>query len=907
MISAREFCREREFPVTIFLTYSFDPLFFERVPLNDLEKGGSRRIVIVADGGQVQEAMGQCLDQLAYLGRRYVLAEAVSTRTFHPKLIVRLSPAGGRVWIGSGNLTYPGWGGHQEVGAAWSIGPKEDDRGLWLGPLLVEVGAVVRSSTYEDQLATIHESIGWLNVPTSDAGRSPILFGTPTQPLAPQLADRWKNRHFDELRLCTGSTDKDGAFLLWAHHTFGVKRAIVCVSPAYASFDVLRLKQLPIEVQIVKPKAGQMMHAKFFWFSGAQGCAAVAGSANCSAAAWLADNGRGNFELVIPYDTAAEADFKPILTIFKGPKLAPAKALLVSSSSAADSAAPERAPFQLVSLRLRATGGLIEAILNPPPPKGSQVKLMIEAARRRTTVALTQRGTVLIGRLPPEFEIGIGTASAAAHIETTTKTNITAPRWIDNDAALARASSHSPIEPALRDLSRRRAMSSDQEKILQAVYAVSQELLGDHDATAPIVSKGKTKREQKREVESETDARAVDPAAIVRSLSALRGAREKNKSLGFTPYGGSLQGVMALLFGREEHTEDEIDLSQEAWTGDNPEPASDDAADIKGNLGLPPASLHPPTPPQSPESSAKTAQRFREQIDHFLRELARPNFAEECDAERMVQALAFPLLVCVRGFEGGWLSPTVLASVAIRIVEIMFVKTYGPDRPRGLFRFVQNRYAQLSRQAEFISAVGDGTLWSALLASLSTSADTPGGQMVPQASALAQVFACRELVALATPEHLSSLLQSLVIPEAEFSLTLKVTDIVEAIRKFNSVLETKERAIYAQQGNGRRGHNAGALLWSSDWGWFVAPSGHAQTFAHGYINVDIAAQDDHQIRQALDYLRRVMTVTPTVESELIVVPPDVDPPHISAANISQETPTSSAEVPTRKGDLPFAS
>ena len=150
MISAREFCREREFPVTIFLTYSFDPLFFERVPLSDLEQGGSRRILIVADAGQVQEALGQRLDQLAYLGRRYVLAETVSARTFHPKLIARLSAAGGRVWVGSGNLTYPGWGGHQELGAMWSIGPKADDRGLWLDPLPAAVGASVRSSVFED-------------------------------------------------------------------------------------------------------------------------------------------------------------------------------------------------------------------------------------------------------------------------------------------------------------------------------------------------------------------------------------------------------------------------------------------------------------------------------------------------------------------------------------------------------------------------------------------------------------------------------------------------------------------------------------------------------------------------------------------------------------------------------------
>jgi hypothetical protein len=87
----------------------------------------SRRIIVVADARQVQEAMRQSLTQLAYLGRRYVLAETVSANTFHPKLIARLSSAGGRIWVGSGNLTYTGWGGNQEVATAWPIGPGAED------------------------------------------------------------------------------------------------------------------------------------------------------------------------------------------------------------------------------------------------------------------------------------------------------------------------------------------------------------------------------------------------------------------------------------------------------------------------------------------------------------------------------------------------------------------------------------------------------------------------------------------------------------------------------------------------------------------------------------------------------------------------------------------------------------
>ena len=81
MSSAREFCREHGYPISIFLTYSFDPFFFERIPINDLSVGGTRRIVIVGDAGEIAEAMQRCAGQIFRLGRQYVLAETKAGNT----------------------------------------------------------------------------------------------------------------------------------------------------------------------------------------------------------------------------------------------------------------------------------------------------------------------------------------------------------------------------------------------------------------------------------------------------------------------------------------------------------------------------------------------------------------------------------------------------------------------------------------------------------------------------------------------------------------------------------------------------------------------------------------------------------------------------------------------------------
>ncbi len=55
-MNPRDFAREPGYDLTIALTYSFDPVFFENVVLHDLRVGGSGSIVIVGDPHEVDAA-----------------------------------------------------------------------------------------------------------------------------------------------------------------------------------------------------------------------------------------------------------------------------------------------------------------------------------------------------------------------------------------------------------------------------------------------------------------------------------------------------------------------------------------------------------------------------------------------------------------------------------------------------------------------------------------------------------------------------------------------------------------------------------------------------------------------------------------------------------------------------------
>jgi hypothetical protein len=845
MSSVRQFCRDSEYPIAVFLTYTFDPLFFERVPLADLAIGGSRRLIIAADAGQVAEAMRRCAGQIAHLGRRYVLAETTLTNTFHPKLIAKLSPAGGQVWIGSGNLTHPGWGGNCELATSWRIGPDEDDKGTWLNRLLAAVSTLTRSTTFADQLRSIRHEIPWLTAPSPSVQQSPVLVGMPNEPLAPQLADRWRGRHFDKLFLCTGSTDVDGAFLAWANRTFGIKEAIICLTPAYASFDPAKFAKLPLDIRIIPADPEKYMHAKFYWFSGVGGNAAIVGSANCSAAAWLSRN--SNIELVIPYDDPQAADFSSVLSVFDLPKETPHK-VLTAKPAPQDQNGSTPFRHRLASVRLRHDK-MIEAVLDPPPASDAPIDLIVLAGSGTATIRLAANSRTLFGRLPMDFDLGSMTPFAYAQSIADGVLFTTEPRWIDNDARLERFAQFKQAEPGFEDLSRRSLLRSNYQRVLEAVQVVSAQLLAPPPDKDLAQSARTSASPAGGSGEKTGAAPPIDPSTMIRNLNDLK--RQTGSPAGARPfaYSGSLAGVIGMLFAQEE--DDDVDLSGETWSAAEPEKDPDDNRQQQNK---------PPPPPPPPEektqsdaaASIEARLAFHDEIEAFLTALSRPSFAETCDAPRMVQALAFPLLLCVRGNEAEWLPAAELASVATRVAEFMFEQSYGQGKPRGLFNMVRGRYLHEGRFDEFLRAVGDGTLWVSLLAALSIDPTLPVQIVVRQAAALASVFRCAELfAAVSEPAKLSALVRSLLIRNAEHHITEKAKRIAQASDGLAALLCDGWDALYQEQGKGRRLAPGGSLLWSRHWGWYATPKFPAESSQSGYINLITAADDHADIQEAV--------------------------------------------------------
>jgi hypothetical protein len=856
MISTREFCREPGYPISIFLTYSFDPLFFERIPRDDLRLGGTRRIIIVADGGEATDAVRRAMGQIFYLGREYLLAETKAANTFHPKMIVRLSPTGGRVWIGSGNLNFTGWGANQEMATAWSVGPGMEDSGAWLGDMLDAVGTMTRSAAFSAQLEAVRTSVKWLDNSPAQPAMSPVLLGMPTRPLAPQLVERWKGRTFNVLKVYTGSTDVEGAFLLWAHKTFGIKKVVICLSPAFASFDAAKLSKLPFEVKFVRADPKRLMHAKFYWFASAGENAAVMGSANCSAAAWLANHDAGNVELVVPYDTADAAEFSRVLELFDGEHLLPAEILNapILKPNETNSGGEGTTQYRIVSLRVRPSGRTIEATLEPAPPDDYSVELVIGENADEMRIAMKARGNVFVGGLPFGRSVGLGTVFATIEVISGKMRSVTPPRWIDNEPAISIAAREREVDPGLESLAGRNFKNSSHQKIMAAISSVSADLLrfDEPDLSSFAADTSGTRPRSKEAEERDEPIRMLDPASVLFSLKDLAAQKAGGGHNTFGFYGVSLQGVMGLLFSIDK--EPEIDLSQETWDGEAIGEGNDPTAD---NGSKPGEKGKPPPPPNRPTSS-ETLADFRREIDHFLIKLGQQKFADECPAGRLMQAVAFPIMLCTKGSEAGWLPEGMLASVTCRVVDTMLRKSYGSAKPRGLFRQVQIRYDAAGKHDEFLRTVGEGALWAALLASLAQMEGSSLSSLVRQAASIASVFACTELLATSSPDQLALFIRTLIIRDAAYAVTQRAGKLADAIGQLNHVLKQNWDRLYDSQGGDRALHSGGSIMWCRKWGWEVLPRTAAQSYYADHINLEVAAKANSDVQLAIDVLWEAM-------------------------------------------------
>jgi hypothetical protein len=851
-MNPRLFCRERSYHKALLLTYSFDPVFFEQVVLPDLWGGRSSDILVLGDEGQVAASTQAASGQLWHLGKQYLLAGAKHSGAFHPKVTLRLGPKDGGIMLGSGNVTSSGWGGNQEIATAWMLGPDHADKGGWLHGFLDHVLSWCGGAIEADAVRRMKD-VPWLSLtPAAVDDAPPVLHSWQSRALGPALAARWQGRQFDGVKILTGSTDEAGAFLRWANTTFGITSATIALTPSAASFSPEKLVDLPLDLRVIAAPADRPLHAKLYWFDGGDGPAAVMGSANCSAAAWLLPPSLGgNVETVVVYDTPSDEEFAGALTLFGMTAQTPAEVLVPRLDQGQERPASKNA-FELSNLQWDNSSRALHAEIRPAPSADMTVDLVIGGTHRTMTRSASSNG---VWQCDLPEGIGAATVFAAAHVRHGDTCWVTAARWINDLSALQHASQSARLLEPFKGLERSGG-SAEQRQMLDELSEVAQALFND-GASFRDPGFGSDRRDQSRGDEQ--------PAAPVNPHNLICHLEESPVSLpNFgSPHVGSLSltGILRVLFEAETDKNTDSAAEQDEQLDEGQLPDDSDIQEPKKR----------PEKERAKPDDAPVEPRFRErlaaQIDTFLKELSSTSFAERCTATQMIQAVSFPLAVALRGQRRGWVTGELAEKWALEIFSILFRGT----RAGGLLHVVEKRYANSGHQSTFDDVIGDGTLWLVLVATLGN-ADWRGvGTDVDKALALREVFTAPQLLVSAQSGRIAGLLGKIRVEDARAYITEVAPKVSRLLQEIEDLLAPIWNAEMHDQTDRSITHKVGDLLWRENVGWAIcladteARSGQAinvrlrglekAVMVGYYVNVTELASRRPGLAHPLDQLR----------------------------------------------------
>ena len=693
-MNPRAFCREEGYETALILTYSFDPLFFERIVLRDLWTGGMNECVVVADQHALEDALVRAAGQVRYLGRRYRLITPLGDARQHAKLMLRSGPSGALVWVGSGNLTFGGWGDNKELATAWRIDPADRLAVALFAALVENIAPLLHGGA--EQMAKKLLDLPWLSNSNRTAATDyGVLFSNKEETLSTQLARRWKGRQFHTIKVLTGSTDERGAFLEWAAHTFGVKKALIGLNPENSAFNLNMLKKLSMDIQIIPMPANPMPHAKFYYFEGKKDSAVIMGSANCSAAAWLAPlNAGGNTELAVVYDHCEPKQIGAILRILDK-KAAVAIEDVFEATGKEKPPTEEKAAVRVLEFSAHGVTGDLRLVIAPSKKKIARVTAFLDDFEYELA-AHDKDGCVFTGGRP-DLMLKTSTHFARLVFELHDGSVYETLRWLDEENELAQSS----LRRRILSIERLGASStqSEQRQIINDIAEVARAIFSGKEFHEPDFAR------KTRKGDEDATPQAVDPHDLVRSIEQIPERHAGQHQVG---QGNSLpiHGIMRLLF--EDPRNPEIqDFDEDLFEEDETVIQPDNKAIKKERKTR-----------KQEEPSETFKNRLEEQMEDFIEHAFSLKFLSDCTAMQFLQATVFPLAIAIRGKIGNWIDDSTAVDWVSRTLDKLLnihISDENGDKYKGAIDLIQKRYAKQRRFAIAEDILGNGVLWSALV------------------------------------------------------------------------------------------------------------------------------------------------------------------------------------------------
>lgn len=287
---------DKNYHTSIATTFGIDFDTYESIALSRLRGAGCRNNLVIADGRMLTHALGGASVLPKRAGTLYTISGAKTAGVFHPKLFLQFGRRGGRLIIGSANLSPSGLAGNLEIVGSMSCSEEESgEQQLIAQALSYSVDfADGEQQSIKDQLAWMRARTGWLAeaspangpVDLSDGTRAVLLLSGEAQGIG-QRFTALIEEPVVRLIVISPYWDPGLAALKYLTEQLNPERVAVLVDPQSKEFPKTAAHHIENLMLYNRDsfREGRFIHAKAIVGQTASADHVLFGSANCTNAA----------------------------------------------------------------------------------------------------------------------------------------------------------------------------------------------------------------------------------------------------------------------------------------------------------------------------------------------------------------------------------------------------------------------------------------------------------------------------------------------------------------------------------------------------------------------------------------------------------------------------------------------
>jgi hypothetical protein len=680
----------RDVTSAIILTHNIDFVFLQTLVLGAFRKCGDPTITVFADAQCATESFSHQAPLLDGLGVRYrVVPVAMSPGyRFHPKSVLLSGGNDATLFVGSGNLTFGGWRENAEV---WMRFDASVDGAAVFHEFELYARKILQRVPLAEAIAgELTEAFDTTNRPWLARGTtsptSPTLLGRVDggATLLESLREAQGPGPVDELVVCSPYFDPEGSALHALIEQAMPGRATVLCQPSgstltreafAAAGEDAHLQQVSFEHRAVDGQTRTaFIHAKFYGLLKGEQALVIAGSANCSRAAFLSGGRDGNAELMalrrIPVNEF-EAEFVGEL------RRVPAPAMLIETAPDADEF-PVEANIRVLAARFDA----LTLRIAFEPLQARILACEVDAARMH--FAVHEPGIISVACFVEPRTLRLeGLVDGVAAWS--------APAWIDREQQLRASASGRGLVNSIRDRLQPGGWNVTAWADIMDVFCKHLEYL------PALHVGGANTRAQGGERPIQGTFSFSDVFASSYEVPTMGGLRSLLLQMGGGNQEHSLQKLLLRWFGALEHGED----AEEGM----PDDVEEDGVDLPERL----RPSHPPAP------TAALAESDKRRIKRVLAQIEQAMTTEQFLAQRRPEMLAADLKLAAvllrTGLRQSWIEAAEFFGTTHHIWASLFFAG-SPGTNQG---WLEYRLLHAEDPNAFVSAMRSPELAAALL------------------------------------------------------------------------------------------------------------------------------------------------------------------------------------------------